>query len=72
MRPELLKAVVDAVEEHLVVNVLALGQQVLVDSILAELVFIDVIEVESPIWRWLTLGSWVLSTLLSSFLQLEV
>ena len=70
--PELLEAVVDAVEEHLVVNVLALGQQVSVDSVLAELLVVDVIEVESSIWLLARLVSWVLSTLLSAFLQLEV
>jgi len=80
MWPELLETVVDAVEEHLVVNVLALGQQVLVlcqrlESIFAlletTLLLVGLNEVES-IWLRGTRAARVLSTLLSSFLQLEV
>ena len=72
VRPELLEAVVDAVEEHLVVNVLALGQKVLVDSILAELLIIDVIEVELPVWLLGACEGLLLPTLLPALLQLEV
>mmetsp|Transcript_1019 Transcript_1019/g.1212 ORF Transcript_1019/g.1212 Transcript_1019/m.1212 type:complete len:211 (-) Transcript_1019:5625-6257(-) len=65
MRSELLQAIVNAIEEHLIMNVLAFSQEVLVHAIVEEL-FVGDVEVEPAV-----VGG-AIAALFASLLQLQI
>lgn len=76
MWPELLQAVVDAIKEYLVVDMLALCEIVLVDLVLFQILISNIFKVKEPIWSYfstiLRKGIWILSALFPALFQIQI